>query len=331
MIFLTGGTGFLGRHLVPKLCQSGYALRVLTRTPTKHTWLNKYPNLQVITGDLTTGEGLEHLEGCDYLIHAAGLFSMWNRAGNFSQTNALGTEKLMNAAVQAKLKRVLYVSTIAVVGTPQANRIIDETHPPRPADAYQASKLQAERIVSQFHQDQKIDTIILRPGAFYGPFGDYAFNRLFFTDPLRGLIVLPDGGYYLTFPVYIGDVAQSILLALTKGQSGEIYNVAGKSLTHRAVYDIVCQEANLNFPRLYLPSFLGITGARILTLLSRFTGQEPFYPLGLRSYVFNNWHVSSEKAKRELGFVPTDFRSGAQKTIAWYRAGKPQHIPELDC
>ncbi|MGJ3237779.1 MAG: NAD-dependent epimerase/dehydratase family protein [Anaerolineae bacterium] len=331
MIFVTGGTGFLGRHLIPKLCQAGYELRVLTRTPDQHAWLKQYPRLEVIQGDIANNTGLEALAGCQYVIHAAGLFSMWQGAGDFEETNALGTENLLAVASAHNVQRFIHVSTIAVIGDPQPDRIIDETHPPRPADLYQASKLHAEQIVRRFHDSQYIETIILRPGAFYGPLGHYAFNRLFFTDPLRGLIVEPDGGNYLTFPVYVGDVAQAIVQAFTLGRSGEIYNISGESIPHRRVYDMVCEEANIHFPRIYLPHMLGIAGARLLTAFSYLTRREPFYPLGLRSYVFNNWDVSSAKARHELNFQPIDFRLGARRTIAWYRAGKPDHLPELAC
>jgi nucleoside-diphosphate-sugar epimerase len=331
MIFVTGGTGFLGRHLIPALCKAGYHLRVLTRSPQKHDWLQHYPNLEIVQGDVRDGINLEMLQGCDYVIHAAGLFSMWSLAGDFETTNALGTENLLKIATEAKVKRFIYISTIAVIGNPQPNLIIDEAHPPRPADPYQASKLQAEQIVRRFHDQQSLETIVLRPGAFYGPLGDYAFNRLFFTDPMRGIIMQPDGGHYLTFPIYIADVAQSILLTLKQGRSGEVYNISDESISHRAVYDIVCEEANLHWPRIYLPSFVGINFSRFLSALSRLTRREPFYPLGMRSYVFNDWCVSSEKARQELGFEPTPFREGAKRTIAWYKAGKPDCLRELEC
>ena len=330
-IFVTGGTGFLGRHLVPTLCQAGFYLKILTRSPELNGWLKQYPNLEIIRGNIESGIGLEAVAGCDYVVHGAGLFSMWRGAGDFETTNIIGTKKLIESATKYNVKRFIYVSTIAVIGNPQVNQIIDESHPPRPEDPYQSSKLHAEQIVKQFHEQDGIDTVILRAGAFYGPLGEYAFNRLFFTDPMRGLIVQPDGGNYSTFPVYIGDVAQGILKALSAGCSGETYNICGKSLKHREVYDIVCEEANLKYPRLYLPHSIGISGARILTILSAITRQEPFYPLGLKSYVFNDWLVSSEKAIRELGFQPTDFRTGAKRTIEWYRNGKPQTLPEHTC
>jgi nucleoside-diphosphate-sugar epimerase len=61
------------------------------------------------------------------------------------------------------------------------------------------------------------------------------------------------------------------------------------------------------------------------------TRTEPFWPMNLRSYVYNNWRVSSDKARRELGFQPTSFREGARRTIAWYRAGMPDDIDETRC
>ncbi|MEM9951050.1 MAG: NAD-dependent epimerase/dehydratase family protein [Chloroflexota bacterium] len=331
MIFVTGGTGFLGHHLIPRLCHAGYQLRVLTRTPQNHAWLSQYPTVEVIQGDIITNQGLDAMQGCQQVVHAAGLFSMWRGAGNFEATNVQGTQNLLNKSLQYDIQRFIHISTVAVIGNPQANQIIDESHPPRPADPYQASKLRAEQLVQYTVEEHHLNAVILRPGAFYGPLGDYAFNRIFFTDPMRGLIVEPDGGKYLTFPVYIADVVQGIISALNSGHSGEIYNISGESISHRQVYDIVCEEANLHYPRIHLPNLPAIWGVRLLTKLSKITGQEPFYPLGMRSYVFNDWHVSSEKARTELNFQPTSFREGAKRTIAWYRAGKPNHLPDLDC
>ncbi|MEL6526585.1 MAG: NAD-dependent epimerase/dehydratase family protein, partial [Chloroflexota bacterium] len=313
------------------LRRAGYPLRILTRSPHKHGWLAQYPQVEVVQGDIRTGEGLDAIADCTHVVHAAGLFSMWQLAGDFEATNVTGTKNMLQAAVNNNIQRFIHVSTIAVIGTPQVGRIIDEQHPPRPSDKYQLTKLQAEYLVSQYERTTDLQTVILRPGAFYGPLGDYAFNRLFFRDPMRGLIVEPDGGHYLTFPAYIGDVAGSVVSALKQGRSGETYNICDTSITHKEVYDIVCELADLSFPRVYLPNILGITGAALLTMLSRLTRTEPFYPLGLRSYVFNNWWVTSEKAQSELGFVPTDFRTGAERTIAWYRAGQPTTLPELQC
>jgi nucleoside-diphosphate-sugar epimerase len=162
--------------------------------------------------------------------------------------------------------------------------------------------------------------------------GTYAFNRLFFKDPMRGLIMQVDGGRHIIFPAYIGDVARGIVQALAQGRVGEIYNICGEWISHRRAFDIICEEANIRWPRVPMPSWLDLPLAQVLEILYGAVGTEPFWPMNmLRSYVHNNWRVSSEKARRELGFQSTDFREGARRTIAWYRAGEPDNWAETDC
>jgi nucleoside-diphosphate-sugar epimerase len=269
--------------------------------------------------------------GCRFIVHAAGYFRFWGNEQDFDVTNVGGTERLLNAALGSSVERIVHVSTVAVIGNPSPDQIVDETHPACPADAYQRSKLRAETLALQYHHEFQLPVIVLRPGAFYGPLGQYAFNRLFFKDPMRGIIMQVDGGRYVIFPVYIGDVAKSILQALTAGRVGEIYNICGESIPHHEAFDIVCKEAGLHWPRLPIPGWLGVSVSRWMTVISNITQREPFWPINLRSYVYNYWRVSSDKARRELNFAPTDFREGARRTIAWYRAGQPDHFPEVQC
>jgi dihydroflavonol-4-reductase len=332
MIFLSGGTGFLGRHLVPALCRAGFNARVLTRDPARCAWMQRYPGIEIVTGDLLDEKIIsQSIKGCQFVIHAGGKFRFWGDEATFVSTNAIGTENVMKAVLKEKVERVIHISTVAVIGQPDPNQIVNETHPAHPMDAYQRSKLHAEQVVQQYFQTRQVPAIILRPGAYYGPLGHYAFNRLFFRDPMRGIIMQISGGRYIIFPAYISDVVQGVMKALERGRIGQVYNICGDWISHREAFDIVCEEAKLWWPRLSIPGWLGITTARVLEIISLFTRREPFWPLNLRSYVYNNWRVSSAKAQVELGFVPTDFRTGARRTIAWYRAGQPEWIPEIEC
>lgn len=332
MILVTGGTGFLGRHLIPALCQRGEQVRVLSRHPDRVAWLRRYPSLHLVQGDLQDAAVVRRAaDGCRFIIHAGGMFRFWGASQTFEQINVRGTENVLQAALAAQVERVIHISTAAVIGHPDPEAILDETTPARPADPYQQSKWQAEQIARRYFQEHQVPVIVLRPGAYYGPLGEYAFNRLFFKDPLRGIIMQVDGGRYIIFPAYISDVAQSVLLALAKGRIGEIYHICGDWISHKEAFDVICQEAKLRWPRLQIPGWMGILSARVLEGISAVTRQEPFWPINLRSYVYNNWRVSSDKARRELGFAPTAFREGARRTIAWYRAGQPDHLPELEC
>src|SRR5690606_15475581 len=151
-------------------------------------------------------------------------------------------------------------------------------------DPYQRSKFEAENIALSYWRDYGLPVSVLRPGAYYGPMGEYAFNRLFFRDPMRGIIMQVDGGRHIIFPAYIGDVAQSILLAIQNGEPGEIYNICGDWISHREVFDIILKEADIRYPRLPIPGWMGINFARVLEAVATITQREPFYPMNLQSY-----------------------------------------------
>jgi len=329
-IFVTGGTGFLGRHLVAILCRNGYALKILTRHPTQNSWLQRYPHVDIIAGNFGAPQVLVHaMADCRYVIHAGGLFRFWGQEQQFLENNTLGTQNMLNAAVQAGVERFIHISTIAVIGQPDPINIVDETYPPNPVEPYQRSKYQAEQLALSYYREHALPIVVLRPGAYYGPLGEYGFNRLFFRDPMRGIIMQISGGKHIIFPAYIVDVARGVLQALEKARDGEIYHLCGDWISHKEVFDIVYEEINLHWPRARIPGWMGIAAAHFLELTARLTKHEPFWPINLRPYVYNNWRVSNEKARRELGFEPTNFREGARRTIAWYRAGKPQDIPEV--
>ena len=330
MIFVTGGTGFLGHHLVAMLCRTGYSLKVLTRNPARNCWLQRYPCVEIVPGDFSDLDTLAHaMDGCQHVIHAGGLFRFWGNEERFLHANTLGTKNMLEAAAQVGIERFVHISTVAVIGQPDPTNVIDETYPPHPVDPYQRSKFQAEQMALKYHAEGKVPVTVLRPGAYYGPLGEYGFNRLFFRDPMRGIIMQISGGKHIIFPAYIVDVARGVLQALDKAHTGEIYHITGDWISHKEAFDIVCEEANLHWPRARIPGWLGINTARFLEMIAYITHREPFWPINMRSYVYNDWRVSNQKARRELGFEPTSFRDGARRTIAWYRAGKPQDIPEI--
>jgi nucleoside-diphosphate-sugar epimerase len=318
-IFVTGGTGFLGRNLLPVLVEQGYHVRALTRHPADHPWLQDL-GVETVAGHVEDADLINRaVQGCQYVVHAAGRFSFWGKREQFERTNVQGSANVMQASVHAGVEKFIHISTIVVVGNPLPDRIVDETHPTNPVDPYQRSKLKGEQLAFEYVREHGLPVVILRPGAFYGPYGRYAFNRLFFEDPLKGLLIQVNNGNYITFPAYIGDVAASILAALKCGRPGEVYNICGETLTHHEANHIVSDEAKITHFRINVPGWSMIALAHLWTALSEYTRVEPYYPLNLRSYVFNNWRVSSDKACRELGFQPISFREGARRTLAWYR------------
>ena len=238
-VFVTGGTGHLGHHLVPALLEAGYTARVLTRHPDDYPWLRR-PGVEIIPGDVTDAPAMiEAVHGCRYVVHAAGKFRFWGKREQFEQTNVTGAENVMKAALRAGVEKYVHISTVVVVGRPLPERLVDETHPTDPVEPYQRSKLKGERLALHHYRNHDLPAVILRPGAFYGPHSRYAFNRLFIEDPLKGIRIQVNRGRLITFPAYVGDVAAAICAALIKGVSGQVYNICGECLSHREANRIV--------------------------------------------------------------------------------------------
>ena len=318
-VLVTGATGFLGHTLCPYLVERGYQLRAFVRPSSSWGFLRPL-GVELAWGDVREATAVRAATaGCRAVVHAAGKFRFWGRREDFFSVNLEGTRNALEAAHRAGVEKFIYISTIAVIGVPRTGVTIDEGYPPSPRDDYQRSKLEAERLTLRYHRAHNLPALALRPGAFYGPGGHYAFNRLFFADPLKGLPMQVHGGRHVSFPTYVRDVAQGVDLALRRGRPGEIYNISGRSLSHREINSVVDRLLGYRIRRLDAPAWAMLALARVWTWLSRFTRREPYYPIGLASYVFRDWEVSSKKAQRELGFVPTPFEEGARATLAWYR------------
>lgn len=321
LILVTGATGFLGRNLCEYLVQRGHRVRVLARATSDTSFLEAL-GMEIATGDVRDLDTVRQaMAGCDRVIHAAACFRLWGPPDVFEETNLWGTRNVLATAYALNVNRLIHVSTIIVVGPQPTGSIITESTPygPYPGDNYARAKMGGERLALSY-AEVGLPVIVLRPGALYGPWGHYAFNRLFFEEFLRGWRVQVHWGRHLIFPCYVGDAAQAIETALTHGRIGEVYNVSGKSITHREANQTVSRLAGKSSWRVNVPAGVMINFARLLEFIALFTRREPFYPLNLVPYVFKDWVVSSKKAKCELGFEPTSFEEGARRTLEWYRS-----------
>lgn len=324
-ILVTGATGFLGRHLIPELINHGYRVRALVR-PTSHTeFLTAQGVTLAVASDITDLPAVTRAaQGCRAVIHAAGNFRFWGSHDSFYHTNVQGTRTVLNAALAAGASRFVHVSSIAVAGKIPPDTVINEEVPCQPQDPYQQTKLMGEQDALAFGTSHNIDIIVVRPGAFYGPWGRYAFNRLFFFEPLHGWRIRVSRGRPIQFPAFVPDVAQGLRLALERGRPGEIYNISGRSLSHNEANDIISTLADISRFRLDVPRSGMLALAWTTTQLAQITGREPIYPYNLRLYVFQDWPVAIEKAKNELGFEPTPFAEGARQTLKWIKDLRPQ-------
>jgi NAD+-dependent farnesol dehydrogenase len=320
LILVTGATGFLGRNLCEHLTSQGYRLRALAR-PASDTDFLQALGVEIAAGDVREPDTVQAaMTGCDTVIHAAARFRLWGPPELFEDINLWGTRNVLATAYALNVRRFIHVSTIIVVGPQPPGAIITESTPygPYAGDNYARTKMGGERLALSY-AEMGLPVVVLRLGALYGPWGHYAFNRLFFEEFLHGWRVQVHQGRHVIFPCYVGDGVAAIEAALTRGRIGQVYNVSGESITHRQANETVSRLVGRSSWRINFPAALMINFARFLEFLSIFTRREPFYPVNLVPYVFEDWRVSSDKACRELGFAPLSFEEGARRTLAWYR------------
>src|SRR2546427_2447809 len=225
-VFVTGGTGFVGAHLVKALCARGDRVTALVRRPALAQRLGWSSDVRLVPGDLDSEAALrEGCAGADVVYHVAGKIAARN-AADFMATNRDGTANVLEAARDGGARRLLFVSSLAVAGPTTPGHPIDETRPPAPITDYGRSKLAAEVLV----RATPLAWTIVRPPVAYGEW-DRGTLKIF-QLARRGVVpVFGDGSQELSV-IHAQDLARSLIVAATSpAAAGRIYFAAHPTTT----------------------------------------------------------------------------------------------------
>jgi len=322
-VFLTGGTGFVGGAVARKLVDAGHHVRALVRRGSNTRQLHDLA-LEQIEGDLLDARSLEKgTRGCDWVFHVAALYSFWGHPWEtFYQTNVEGTRRMLQAAGDAGVSRVVYTSSIATLGLNPDKTPADETTPVSMADmigSYKRSKFMAEEVARDFAK-AGLPVVIVNPSAPVGV-GDHKPTQTgkVIVDFLNGRMpAYVDTGLNL---VDVEDVALGHLLAVEKGRTGECYILGGENLTLKQMLDQLAEISGRPPVRLKIPhfvtflwAFLDVTLARIIP--NRIPSATP--ETARLSYRYE--YFNPQKAIEELGFPLNPAYPALQKAVEWYRA-----------
>jgi nucleoside-diphosphate-sugar epimerase len=220
--FVTGGSGFVGRNLIPYLVDRGLEVRALARSSAAAAAIQELGG-QPVAGDLGDPAALRAgMTGCELVFHAAAKVADWGPRAEFQRDTIDGTAHVLAAAEQAGVRRLVHVSTEAVLvgGGPIVNA--DETRPlpARPLGLYPWSKGRAEELV----RAAPIDAVIVRPRFVWGRGDTVLLPRL--VDLCRkGKFAWIGGGRHLTSTVHVKNVAHGLWCAAERGRRGETYFV----------------------------------------------------------------------------------------------------------
>jgi nucleoside-diphosphate-sugar epimerase len=328
---VTGGTGFIGSHLVERLLAAGHETRVLVRDKAKGDWLRQR-GAELSSGDVTDRASLARAtEGIDTVLHCAAYVTDWGRWHKFQAVTVDGTKNLLSAAASAGVSRFLHVSTATVYDDQFSRRarIITEDAPhgergDRAYGNYSRAKVLAERLVWQSHREGQIAATVVRPTWVYGPRDFTILPRL--IDHLKGPLACWIGrDDPVVDPIYVTDVAECAYLAATKERAaGQAYNVAPpEQIRLRQFLGALCRELNIPLPGWSLPYGAAYVATKACETWAHLIGAKNAPSLtasGLASFTVDQ-HFDPGKAIAELNWRPQiDLEEGARRTAAWFTA-----------
>jgi len=304
-VFVTGGSGFIGGHLLEGLQRAGHETWALARSDRSAELVDAY-GARPVRGELGA-VAVEDLRGADAVIHAAANTSEWGTREAFWRDNVEGTEQLLVAAKEAGVRRFVHVGTEAAlfVGDDLVN--VDETapYPTRHKYLYSETKAEAEKRVLAAASDG-FETVSIRPRLVWGP-RDTTVTPVILEMAEAGRFRWISGGAQLTSTTHVDNLVHALLLALERGGSGRAYFVAddGERTMRRFLTALAAAHGTV-LPDKGLPRWLARVSARVVEGTYRVVRRRSKPPLTRFAIdmMSATVTVNTARAREELGYVP---------------------------
>lgn len=318
-VLVTGGTGFLGYHIIKYLVSKGFEVIGIGRNSKNEI---KKLGGTFIKVDLSLEEDLEKLpKDFDYIVHCAGFSSPWGKDMDFISGNIVCTKNILKFAKwNENLKKFINISTSSVYfdftdryDIKEEDRLPDEF-----VNSYAETKYKGETLVRY----SGLKYITLRPRGIYGEYDKTIFPRLIRLNRRVGIPYLSDKKIYTSL-TYGGNIAYAIYLAMVSDIENRTYNVSDEiDVTLDEVLEKVFSLLNIEYKRRYIPPIILKWIAKFLEWRSKtyLNWKEPVftnYSLGVLSY---SETLNIDRIKKELGYSPIyTIEEGIKNFIDWYR------------
>jgi dihydroflavonol-4-reductase len=322
-VFVTGGTGFVGKPTVRRLVEGGHEVRCLVRRTSRTGELEQL-GCELAYGDVTDKASvLEGVHGCEWVVNLANVYTFWEPDRSiYRRVNVEGTRNVMEAALEAGVSKVAHVSTLVVWGnTPDSP--FDEESPvgTERFTEYARSKHEGDEVVWELYRKKGLPVVVLYPGAVLGP-NDPKATGQYVRDLIERRVpgkVFEDSAF--TF-VHVGDVAEAIARALEKeGNVGEKYLIGKYTLTMGEVTRMVSEISGVPLPKRRLPGSVVMAGAALMTKAADLIGKPPLF--GMSTDMMRNIREGAvfdgSKSERELGLTYTPISEAIEGEVAPHR------------
>lgn len=321
---VTGGTGFIGSHVVRCLLKEGADVRCLARPNSNRSNL-KDLKVEIVEGDLNDAASLQRaIAGCSTLYHVAADYRLWAKnPEEMERTNVQGSRNILQAAADAGASKVVYTSSVAAVGRPHDNGHVGigredlDPLPKHQVGPYKRSKFNSELVAREFAK-KGLAVVIVNPSA---PIGSQDIKPTptgkLIVDTLKGLMpaYLDTGMNFID----VEDVAAGHLLAAQKGKVGERYILGNKNMSLKDFLQSVARIAGVRGPLFQIPYAVAWAAGAVAGAISNVTGKEPLIPLDGVRMAHAPMYYDSSKAIRELGLPQTPVETAIEKAVKWFR------------
>ena len=320
MNLVTGGAGHLGNVLVRELLAKGERVRVLV-LPGEDTQSLEGLEADLVEGNILDLDCLIHaMSGVDVVFHLAALISITeDKAYLLHEVNVEGTRNVIEAAKQAHVRQLIYTSSIHALERPPLGVPINEQcafDPENPAGHYDGTKALASLLVKAAAEDG-LDTRIICPTGVVGPY-DYRHSEmgeLILSWMQKRVNVLVNGAFDF---VDVRDVAQGQILARDHGKPGETYILGGERIELPLLHKLVQAVTGKDTPMITFPLPIAKIVAPMAEWYYKLTKTKPRFTRYSIETVFSNSEISSDKAKKELGYKPRTLAQSVSDTVRWW-------------
>ncbi|MFL5780882.1 MAG: NAD-dependent epimerase/dehydratase family protein [Thermoleophilaceae bacterium] len=311
MAFVTGGSGFIGGHLIRRLARDGWGVRALVRSE-RSADVVREAGAEPVNGDLEQVEAMRAgAAGCDVAFHAAAYVAEWGPREAYERGNVLGTQNALEACRSAGVRRFVHVGTEAALMAGQPLVGVDESAPLRPDSPapYPSTKARAEQAVRDANGGE-FETVVVRPRFVWGA-GDTSVMPALVEAVRRGRFSWIGGGRQLTDVTHVENVVEGLMRGAERGRAGEVYFVTdGQPVVFREFITEMLATQDVEIPDKNVPP--GVVRA----LAALFETAWRVLPLRGAPPVtrFAVWAASLEctidisKARSELGYAPVKAR-----------------------
>lgn len=322
-IFITGATGFVGRHLIRRLASMDHKPVCLIRRNTDIRELLK-ADADIVWGDIREKATMyREMKGCDWVFHLAGISSFWEADREiYHQTNIDGTRTVMECALETRIKKVVLLSSMAVYGKPlQSPFHEDDTIGPKRFSRYALSRYEGDLVAWGLHYKKGLPLVVCYPGVVLGPQSN---------DHLCGIIRrliqrrMPAKAFMNSAHTYVhaDDLAHAVIEAAQKEDSiGKRYFIGDTRMTIRELLDMISSISGVRSPSLTMPDPAAMVCAHMFTALADIIKRPPAFGMAVDFVRTLGEGLSADgtRAQHELGISYTPVRKALAEEIDFIR------------